>query len=145
MLADERARLALLGDARALALLVALGAYSGARGAALRDAASSHWPLANSPTAGSADHQVLLNPSGVGFRASGAGVGIGGQEVGNSDERGVGAMGATTAASVHCRLALHLQLAAELVAAAAASEPPLARRLHSPQAPPKTLIQNVQE
>ena len=136
MLADERARLALLGDARALALLAALGAYSGARGATLCGAARHHWPLAASPNATHADRQALSDPSKGGSAASDAGPEDGGEAVGARDEPGLGAGASAMAASVHCRLAMHLQLAAELVAAAAASDQPLARRLHSPQVPP---------
>lgn len=134
MLAEERPRLALLGAAKAPELLRALGAYSGARAGALAHALRRRWP--SSPDAGSTPGQVGdSHVSAGGIAGPGGGEVDGGGQEGDGMEAGARG-GATAAASVYCRLALHLQMAAELVAAAAAVDPelPLARRLHTPLA-----------
>lgn len=136
MLAEERPRLALLGAAEAPELLRALGAYSRARAGALAHALRRRWP--SNPDAGSNPGEVgVLHVSAGGMAGTGGDEDNGeGEEVGEMEAGARG--GAAAVASVYCRLALHLQMAAELVAAAAAAavepEPPLARRLHTPLA-----------
>ncbi len=135
MLAEEAPRLALLSCPDALALLRALGSFAAARGGRLAAALRARWPSSGavSPDAGAGvgDGRSPCSDSPCGQAAAGAA---------ERDGPGPDAGAAAAAAGAHCRLALHLQLAAQLVADAAAPAAAvgpgqqLARRLHDPSA-----------